>query len=78
MDKLDVLIESFNFVIVNNPKARRSVIAWVFVDGDRVYAVIRGSDAQRASNAVYHALRAMGRRRVRRVASRIGWVVSYV
>jgi hypothetical protein len=78
MDKLDVLIRSFDFVVANNPGTRRCVIAWVFVDGDRVHAILRGPDARRASNAVYHALRAMGRRQVRRTADRTGWVVSYV
>jgi len=78
MDKLDVLFKAFEFVTTLNPRARRSFITWIFVDGRRVYAVIRGPDARRGSNAIYHALRAAGRRKVRRVANRWGWVVSYV
>lgn len=78
MDKLDILFKSFDYVTAVNPKTRRSVILWIFVDGHRVYAVIRGSDARRTSSAVYHALRAAGRRRVQRVADKWGWIVSYV
>jgi len=78
MDKLDVLFKAFEFVVAVNPKARRSLVTWIFVDGGRIYAIIRGPDARRTSNAIYHALRAAGRRGVRRVADRWGWVVSYV
>jgi hypothetical protein len=78
MDKLDVLFKAFEFVATVNPRARRSFVTWIFVDGGRIYAVLRGPDARRTSNAIYHALRAAGRRGVRRVADRWGWVVSYV
>ncbi len=77
MDRLEMLFEAYNFVVLNNPKAR-SLISWIFVDGDKVYAAICGRGARFTSNAIYHALRAAGRRRVRRVANGKCWVVSYI
>jgi hypothetical protein len=77
MDKLDLLFKAYEFVLTN-PKTRRSVISWIFIDGRRVYVIICGRDARYASNALYHALRATGRRGVRRSASNKCWVVSYI
>jgi hypothetical protein len=77
MDKLDVLFKAYDYVASFG--MRSIIIAWIFVDNYRVYAVICGSNARRASNAIYHALRASLRRGVRRVAGKRGcWVVSYV
>jgi hypothetical protein len=78
MDKLDALLKVYEFVLTYNPKTRRSVISWIFMDGRRVYVIICGRDARYASNALYHALRATGRRGVRRSASNKCWVVSYI
>jgi hypothetical protein len=76
MDKLDVLFRAYEYIAIN-PMAR-SIISWIFVDGNRVHAVICGRNARHTSNALYHALRAAGRR-VQRTASRRGcWAVSYV
>ena len=78
MDKLNVLFKAYDFIL-SNPKTRRSAISWIFIDGRIVYAVICGYDARRASNALYHALRAVGRNGVKRTAGGKGcWVVSYV
>jgi hypothetical protein len=76
MDKLDVLFKAYDYVTTFMP----IIITWIFVDNYRVYAVICGSNARRASNTIYHALRAAGRRAVRRTpGSRRGcWIVSYV
>jgi hypothetical protein len=76
MDKLDVLFTAYEYIAVN-PKAH-SAISWIFVDGHQVYAVVCGRGSRHTSNALYHALRAAGRRRVRRTASNKCWVVSYV
>jgi hypothetical protein len=77
MDGLETLFRAYDFVVLNNPKVR-SAVSWIFVDGDKVYAVICGRGARFTSNAIYHALRAAGRRGVRRVANGRCWVVSYI
>jgi hypothetical protein len=77
MDKVDILFRAYDFV--SNSKTRRSAISWIFVDGYRIYAVICGGNARLTSNALYHALRAVGRRGVQRTAGKRGcWTVSYV
>jgi hypothetical protein len=78
MDKLDVLFKAYDYVATFMMSS--IIITWIFVDNYRVYAVICGSNARYTSNAIYHALRAAGRRAVRRTpGSRRGcWIVSYV
>jgi len=79
MDKVDVLFKAHDYVATFIQKMR-SVIVWIFVDGNRVYVTICGRDARRVSNAIYHALRAAGRHGLQRTpAEKRGcWVVSYV
>jgi len=78
MDKVSVLFRAYDFITINS-KTKRSAILWIFEDGHRIYVILCGRDARRASNALYHALRAAGRRGVQRMAGRKGcWAVSYV
>jgi hypothetical protein len=79
MDKINVLFGAYNFVMMFNPKMYATIV-WIFEDGNVVYATICGRDARKASNAIYHALRAAGRRRVQRTTTekRGCWLVSYV
>jgi hypothetical protein len=77
MDKLNILFKAYDFVAHVNPM--HSAVSWIFDDGHAIYAVLCGRDARRASNAIYHALRAAGRRGVRRVPGKRGcWIVSYI
>jgi len=79
MDKLNILLRAYSYVVAFNPKMY-AIIVWIFEDGNVVYATICGRDARKASNAIYHALRAAGRRRVQRTATdkKGCWLVSYV
>jgi hypothetical protein len=57
----------------HNPMAR-GYILWIWTDGQRVYAV---TNDRYLSNALYHALRALGRNRVRRWSQGGKWIVAY-
>lgn len=71
-DLEEVLFEAYSFTS-HNPMARGYVL-WVWTDGHRVYAV---TDDKYLSNALYHALRALGRNRVRRWSQNGKWIVAY-
>jgi hypothetical protein len=75
MDKLDILLKAYDYVA---SFVRPINIAWIFDDGRRIYAVVCGRNARLTSGALYHALRAAGRRGVRRAPGGRCWVVSYV
>ena len=75
MDKLDLLFKAYDYVALTAKMS--SAILWIFIDGHRIYAVVCGRNARRASNALYHALRAAGRGVQRTASGRGCWTVSY-
>jgi len=68
----EVLFRAYDFAS-HNPMAR-GYILWIWSDGQRVYAV---TNDKYLSNALYHALRALGRNRVRRWSQGGKWIVAY-
>jgi len=68
----EVLFRAYDFASYN-PMAR-GYILWIWSDGHRVYAV---TSDRYLSNALYHALRALGRNRVRRWSQNGKWIVAY-
>jgi len=71
-DLEEVLFKAYSFV-ADNGRARGYVL-WIWSDGRRVYAV---TDDKYLSNALYHALRALGRSRVRRWSQEGKWIIAY-
>jgi hypothetical protein len=69
----ELLTKAYNFVASNNSRVRGRIL-WVKSDNGRVYAAV---DDRYLSNALYHALRALGRNRVRRWFERGKWMVAY-
>jgi hypothetical protein len=69
----ELLTKAYNFVISNNSRVRGRIL-WVKSGNSRVYAAV---DDRYLSNALYHALRALGRNRVRRWFERGKWMVAY-
>jgi hypothetical protein len=77
MDEVAEVFAGLDLVWRFNNRARRAVAAWVWTAPGRVWVAVAGPDAQYLSNALYHAFRAMGRRRVRRWRGRRMWYVAY-
>jgi len=71
-DLEEVLFKAYDFAAYN-PMAR-GYILWIWSDGQRVYAV---TNDRYLSNALYHALRALGRNKVRRWSQGGKWIVAY-
>jgi len=69
----ELLTKAYNFVVSNNGRVRGRIL-WVKSGNGRVYAAV---DDRYLSNALYHALRALGRNRVRRWFERGKWMVAY-
>jgi hypothetical protein len=72
-DLKEVLLKAHDFVVSHNPMARGRIL-WIKTEGNRVYAAI---DNKYLSNALYHALRALGRNRVRRWSQSGKWIIAY-
>jgi hypothetical protein len=68
----EFLFKAYSFV-ADNDRAR-GYISWIWTDGNRVYAA---TNDRYLSNAIYHALRALGRNRVRRWSQGEMWIVAY-
>jgi hypothetical protein len=68
----EVLFAAYDFTS-HNPMARGYILR-IWSDGQRVYAV---TNDRYLSNALYHALRALGRNRVRRWSQGGKWIVAY-
>jgi hypothetical protein len=61
-----------------NPKTRKSAVYIKKYDNRRVLLVVRGPRARYMSNALYHMMRALGRRQVRRwPCGSAEWCVSF-
>jgi hypothetical protein len=71
-DLEEVLFKAYDFAVLN-PKAS-GLILWVWTDGYRVYAA---TNDRYLSNAIYHALRALGRNKVRRWSQGGKWILAY-
>lgn len=71
-DLVEVLFAAYDFT-ARNPRVRGHIL-WIWSDGRRVYAV---TNDRYLSNAIYHALRALGRNRVRRWSQDGKWIVAY-
>jgi hypothetical protein len=71
-DLKKLLYKAYDFVSLN-PMARGRIL-WVKTEGNRVYAA---TDDRYLSNALYHALRALGRNRVRRWLQDGKWIIAY-
>jgi hypothetical protein len=69
----EILTKAYNFVVSNNDRVRGRILS-VKSSGNRVYAV---TDDRYLSNALYHALRALGRNRVRRWSEGGKWIIAY-
>ncbi len=59
-----------------NPKTRRSDVI-IKHSGREILLVVSGPQARYMSNALYHLLRALGRRNVRRWVCRSDWCISF-
>ncbi len=59
-----------------NPKTRRSDVI-IKHSGREILLVVSGPQARYMSNALYHLLRALGRRNVRRWVCHPDWCVSF-
>jgi hypothetical protein len=59
-----------------NPKTRDADVV-IRRDGKKILLVVTGADARYMSNAIYHMLRALGRRNVRRWTCKSSWCVSF-
>ncbi len=71
-DLEEVLFKAYSFVADNDRV--KGYVLWIWSDGRRVYAV---TDDRYLSNALYHALRALGRSRVRRWSQEGKWIIAY-
>ena len=69
----ELITKAYNFVVSNNGRVRGRIL-WVKSDNNRVYAAV---DDRYLSNALYHALRALGRNRVRQWFEGGKWIVAY-
>jgi hypothetical protein len=69
----EFLTKAYNFVVSNNGRVRGRIL-WVKSGNNRVYAAV---DDRYLSNALYHALRVLGRNRVRRWFEGGKWMVAY-
>jgi hypothetical protein len=75
MDK-KLIKKMIMLVMRYNPKTRMAGVK--IVTSDRgVLLVVHGVDARYMSNALYHMMRALGRRRVRRWVCGSDWCVSF-
>ncbi len=59
-----------------NPKTRKSDVI-IKRPGREILLIIRGPQARYMSNALYHLMRALGRRNVRRWICNSDWCVSF-
>ena len=59
-----------------NPKTRDADVV-IRRDGKKILLVVSGPASRYMSNALYHMLRALGRRNVRRWICGSDWCVSY-
>jgi hypothetical protein len=71
-DLEEFLFKAYSFV-ADNDRVRGHIL-WIWTDGNRVYAV---TDDRYLSNALYHALRALGLSGVRRWSEGEKWIVAY-
>ena len=71
-DLEEVLFKAYSFVADND--RTRGYILYIWSDGKRIYAA---TNNRYLSNALYHALRALGRNRVRRWSKGGKWIVAY-
>ena len=71
-DLEEFLLKAYSFVADNGRV--KGYVLWIWSDGRRVYAV---TDDKYLSNALYHALRALGRSRVRRWLQGGKWIIAY-
>ena len=69
----ELITKAYNFVVSNNSRVRGRIL-WVKSASNRVYAAV---DDRYLSNALYHALRALGRNKVRRWFEGGKWIVAY-
>jgi hypothetical protein len=72
-DLKEILLKAHDFAVSHNPMARGRIL-WIKTEGNRVYAA---TDSRYLSNALYHALRALGRNRVRRWSEGGKWIAAY-
>jgi hypothetical protein len=70
------LFVALNLVWRFNCKTKRADVVWIWAGPGRTRLAVAGPDAAYLSNALYHILRGMGRRRVRRWRGRM-WYVAY-
>jgi len=77
MDTEELLFITLNFVWRFNPKTRGAEVVWIWASPGRTRLAVAGPGARHLSNALYHALRAVGRRRVRRWRGQRMWYVAY-
>jgi hypothetical protein len=75
-ETLDLVVDVLNLIWRYNPIARDAVVAWIWVS-QRVFIAVKGPNARTLSNALYHAFRAIGGRRVRRWHGRRMWHVAF-
>jgi hypothetical protein len=68
----EFLFKAYSFVVDNDRAG--GYILWIWTDGNRIYAA---TDNRYLSNALYHALRALGRNRVRRWSQGEMWIIAY-
>jgi hypothetical protein len=68
----EFLFKAYSFVADNDRAS--GYILWIWTDGIRIYAA---TDNRYLSNALYHALRALGRNRVRRWSQGEMWIIAY-
>jgi hypothetical protein len=68
----EFLFKAYSFV-ADNDRVRGHIL-WIWTDSNRVYAV---TDDRYLSNALYHALRALGLSGVRRWSEGEKWIVAY-
>jgi hypothetical protein len=68
----EFLFKAYSFAADNDRV--KGYVLWIWSDSQRVYAV---TNDRYFSNALYHALRALGRNRVRRWSEGGMWIVAY-
>jgi len=68
----EFLFKAYSFV-ADNDRAR-GYILYIWSDGNRIYAA---TNNRYLSNALYHALRALGRNRVRSWSQGGKWIIAY-
>jgi len=76
MDTTD-LFTALDFIWRFNDRAKRADVVWIWTGPGRTWLAMIGPNARHMSNALYHILRGMGRRRVRRWRGRRMWYVAY-